>query len=148
MECSVDGCPKKASSIKCGLCAMHRSRLARRGEIGGVEHQRKGCKPRDWTGVTERACSRCHVVKPLDDFHQDRSRRNGRTEQCKACVSEQEKSPEKREQARRLRASQRESLGLRRREVKYSLAAVEGVAKALAYLEQARKELLRRRRVV
>lgn len=32
-------------------------------------------------------CSRCGEVKPLDDFHRHRSRRDGRQPFCKACIA-------------------------------------------------------------
>ena len=35
-----------------------------------------------------KTCSRCGQVKPLDSFHKDKSRRDGRRDICKECAQE------------------------------------------------------------
>ena len=36
--------------------------------------------------TTERRCSKCHIVKPLTEFHRDANRALGRINRCKSCV--------------------------------------------------------------
>lgn len=37
---------------------------------------------------TEKKCSKCGVVKSLDDYHRDRKKRDGRCSSCKVCACE------------------------------------------------------------
>jgi len=41
--------------------------------------------------MTEKECSICKVVKPLDEFHRQKHGPNGRRAKCKECVSEYQK---------------------------------------------------------
>lgn len=39
---------------------------------------------------TDRICSRCHAVKPLEQFHADKTNRMGRVQYCKPCRNKYE----------------------------------------------------------
>lgn len=59
------------------------------------------------TGLEAKACTKCGETKALDEFHRDRSRRDGRFPQCRLCATagkraEARANPEKnRERVRR-----------------------------------------------
>ena len=36
-------------------------------------------------------CTKCEEVKPLEEFHRDRARKDGRQRQCKTCVRERDR---------------------------------------------------------
>src|SRR2546428_225094 len=41
--------------------------------------------------VLSRVCTKCHTDKPLEEFHQSKSGKHGRTEKCKECSRQQYK---------------------------------------------------------
>ena len=38
--------------------------------------------------MPEKKCSKCEGVKPLDEFHRDKNRKDGRHPHCKECSKE------------------------------------------------------------
>lgn len=80
--CAIDDC---GSAVHCkGWCKRHYERWRRHGDP---------CKSlrrpnQDWAQVLEageKTCSRCGVIRPLDDFGIDKSRKDGRTRYCYDC---------------------------------------------------------------
>lgn len=45
--------------------------------------------------MSAKTCSSCGAVKPLDEFHKDRNRPDGRRSACKACRSQKNSKPER-----------------------------------------------------
>ena len=39
--------------------------------------------------MTSKRCSKCGVVKPLDEFARDRTKRDGRRSRCRVCTNEE-----------------------------------------------------------
>jgi hypothetical protein len=49
----------------------------------------RGYRPREHAPIPdEKQCCKCGVVKPLDEFHRNVNRRDGRVNTCKACSRE------------------------------------------------------------
>lgn len=80
-ECTIEGCEKNQHVLKAGLCAMHYQRLKVDGDPGEATMRRRPGSPTD----TEKPCTSCKVVKPLDEYHRDGRTRDGRQSTCKAC---------------------------------------------------------------
>lgn len=69
--------------------------------------------------AVEKRCPACGVVKPLSDFHRNRSRRDGHSHECKPCANARVKA----NTAKRRAAMGDEAwLALRREEVRRSRA--------------------------
>lgn len=45
---------------------------------------------------TEKRCTGCAIVKPLEEFHRDRNKPDGRRPRCKECISEHVRADRKR----------------------------------------------------
>ena len=64
-----------------------------------------------------KTCTKCGVVKPLDDFHRDKTGAGGRRSYCKECVREytrrylEENRDKVRERSRRYREENRDKVG-------------------------------------
>jgi hypothetical protein len=41
----------------------------------------------EWVMPTEKPCSRCGVVKPIEAFHRNKSAKDGHTSACAACLT-------------------------------------------------------------
>lgn len=64
-------------------CNVHYRRLLKAGAIEKRTVVRSGYVP----GATEKACSACRVVKPLNEFHRLIRARDGRQGYCKECAA-------------------------------------------------------------
>ncbi len=49
--------------------------------------RRKHPEPPPYVAPTEKACTKCGVVKPLDQFHRHKQSRDGRKSDCGACAT-------------------------------------------------------------
>lgn len=73
------GCGKPSAAR--GLCVVHYQRWKTSGEAGEAALRRRPSSPDD----TEKPCTSCGEMKPLDDYHRDKRNRDGRQTTCKAC---------------------------------------------------------------
>lgn len=62
-----------------------------------------------------KACSKCSVVKPLDEYHRNKGRKDGRLAQCKPCVLAQRAEYEARPEVKARKAEYRANNRDRRR---------------------------------
>lgn len=79
--CSIPDCGRPVRGR--GYCNRHLLRLRRHGDpLGG--------RPSwdDFTIPTEKACRRCQVVKPLDEFATRSAARDGKSPWCKVCFTD------------------------------------------------------------
>lgn len=74
-------------------------------------------------GSTEKLCSKCRRVLPLEDFHKDKNRRSGRTSQCKACsytrklfLTDEDRIERRKARAKRRLAREKSERAIRRAE--------------------------------
>lgn len=79
--CTVNECPRPL--LARGMCATHYGRWRSGKPVGTAELRRS---PGDPT-ATEKKCTGCNAVKPLDQFFTERRNVTGRTSRCKVCVS-------------------------------------------------------------
>lgn len=99
---------------------------------------------------TQKTCSECRALKPLDDFHRNKARSDGRQSRCKACVKRYDQARQARDRDRRnaqsaaYYAANRERINERYRERRKNdpeWAEVER-ARSKAYYEGHRAEAL------
>lgn len=62
---------------------MHYMRWRSTGDPGTAEYLRVPGTP----DRTEKACTKCRVVQPLENFHKDKRTRDGRQSSCKTCYA-------------------------------------------------------------
>lgn len=79
MECTVDDCTDDARAH--GLCSKHYTRLRRHGDTSTV--LRGPLAP--VAQVSEKRCSECGEIKPLEAFGPDGRNRDGRKGRCHPC---------------------------------------------------------------
>jgi hypothetical protein len=56
----------------------------------------KGGRPRIWTPDSIKRCSSCGEERALDEFHRNRSKRDGRSDRCADCTKAKQKAYRKR----------------------------------------------------
>lgn len=78
-KCSIDGCDKP--HLARTWCATHYQRWRTTGSPGGAALLRVPGRP----DVTEKPCTRCKVIKRIDEFYADKRNRDGRMSYCIEC---------------------------------------------------------------
>jgi hypothetical protein len=84
LACSVETCNARVKGL--GLCSSHHGRLLRTGDVQADVPIRKLRELGD-----SKPCTKCDVVKALDDFAPDSRRRDGRQAHCRECVKAYQK---------------------------------------------------------
>lgn len=91
---------------KCGLVKPFSAFSPRKETVDGYRYECKTCTsaarraayrlknplPEPKPPATEKACTKCGVVKALDEFHLAKSRKIGRVSRCKACCTDYQKT--------------------------------------------------------
>lgn len=80
--CSVDDCGKTGYAR--GWCRTHYDRWRTHGDPRKI--LRAVAQPASKVlAAGEKVCTRCNILRPLDDFGVERSRKDGRQRHCRAC---------------------------------------------------------------
>jgi Autographiviridae endonuclease VII len=88
--CSVDGCNRTPKCKTGDLCGAHLHRLNRYGSPTGLPPR---TVPPE---ATERQCTRCATLKPLDQFGPLKTGQHGRKPNCRECEATKARSDMKR----------------------------------------------------
>lgn len=80
--CKVDGCIKPVGVKKHGWCYAHYVRWRKSGDPGSGFLLRQSLDP----NATEKACTRCQKVMPMDAFWRDPRKADGRWSACRGCA--------------------------------------------------------------
>lgn len=96
---------------------MHYQRWVTTGDPGEAGLRRRPSSPHD----TEKPCSRCKVVKPVDEFYGERRNRDGKQSTCKVCFD-----------ARQTTSTMRRKYGLQEGDYERLLTTQQGLCKVCA----------------